>query len=205
MPDVVDDAVSALFRWVRFVAAIVLAVAAAGALTAPLRAEAAGSYGVAPPFTLPDVEGGSFTMPDHRRRVVVLAFVAADCRDACPLIEGQLRRLAETLARQHRLERDVAIVTVEIDPLANSAERVHSLRRKLWTSPGWFFLRGAPAETQRLLAAYDIRTLPRVPGKDLEHATWVYVIDRRGNERELLAPGVNLSPERLLQAVAASQ
>ena len=160
-------------------------------------------YGPAKPFNLTDVATGkTFTLSSHPRRVVVLTFVAADCKEACPRTEGVLRAAAQVLWHRHQLGSQVEIVTIEIDPAFNSAAAVQSLRQRTWPRPGWRFLRDSSPRTKPVLAAYDVQVFARQPGKDVAHSNWVYVIDGRGRESEVLAIDVNLTRDSLLRAIA---
>ena len=158
-------------------------------------------YGLAPDFRLTDVAGGTFQLSAQPRKVVVLTFVAADCRDECPKVEGILRSAAMRLQQTGRLGRAAQIVTVEIDPRTNSIASVQALRRRLWPRAGWAFLRGDAAQTSALVKAYDVYVGPRVLGKDVVHASWVFVITRDLRERAILAPGTNLTTNSVVGAV----
>ena len=50
----------------------------------------------------------------------------------------------------------------------------------------WRFLRDEPAAARSVLAAYDEWTKP-LPNGELDHPARVYLIDRRGNIREIYA------------------
>jgi len=190
---------------VRFVAAAlavsVLAGCGAPRPTSSYPSEIA-DYGSAPALRLPNVDGGRFALDAPPRMTTVLTFVTADCREICPKVENVLLQVARTFHRNGQLGRDIRIVTVEIDPLRNSRKDVQRLRLRLWAQNGWFFLRGSASETRTILRRYDIAIKPRAIGKDLEHAVWVFVIDKRLRERYLLAPGVNLTPAELERDIA---
>jgi cytochrome oxidase Cu insertion factor (SCO1/SenC/PrrC family) len=164
-------------------------------------------YGAAPAFSMPDVAGGSFelTREAAAHRTVVLTFVTADCREECPKVEAVLLSAARVLAQRGSLGRTVDIVTVELDPRTNSRAAVRALRRRLWPHPGWDFLRGSPSETIAVSRAYEIVAAARAPGHDLVHSSYVYVIDDRLRQVALLALDVNLTPGKLLAAIAKSR
>jgi cytochrome oxidase Cu insertion factor (SCO1/SenC/PrrC family) len=150
--------------------------------------------------------GGHFDLAAQAstHRAVLLTFVAADCREECPKIEADLRSAAQRLSKRGMLNRQVEIATVELDPQTNSSRAVRALRYKLWPLPGWAFLRGTPAQTARILHTYGVYVESRKPGKDLVHSSFVYVIDDRLRQVALLAPGVNLTPGKLVDAVDAA-
>ncbi len=163
-------------------------------------------YGPAPAFSLPNVAGGSFRLAREAasHRTVVLTFVTADCQEECPKVEAVLLSAARTLAHRGSLGRSVDIVTVELDPQTNSLAAVSALRSRLWPQQGWDFLRGSPRQTAAVTHAYDVYVSPRVPGHDLVHSSYVYVVNDHLRQVELLALDVNLTPAKLLRAIAKS-
>jgi len=163
-------------------------------------------YGPAPDFTLPNVAGGRFTLSGEAaaHRVVVLTFVTADCREECPKVEAVLRAAARTLQSGARLARSVEIATIELDPATNGLPAVRLLRQRLWPARGWDFLRGSPAETAHVLRDYDVYVEPRARHKDLVHSSYVYIVDDRLRQVDLLALGVNLTSGKLLEAIDAA-
>lgn len=64
--------------------------------------------------------------------------------------------------------------------LADYAERFDAV------DSNWRFLRDEPAAARSVLAAYDEWTKP-LPNGELDHPARVYLIDRRGNIREIYA------------------
>ncbi len=139
------------------------------------------SYGPAVAFTLPDVAGGSYSMSAKPGRYIVLSFVSATCRDACPQIEAILKQAAQLLQQRGELGHNVEFVTVEIDPAHDSLNTVRALRARLWPHPGWAFLRGTPRQSQPILQTYDEMPVPNSSGPDIAHPTFVYVIDPVGH------------------------
>ncbi|TAM75010.1 SCO family protein [bacterium] len=184
-------------------AALLAALTACAPHAASTSAAQASDYGPAPEFTLPNVTGGAFALAAQRGRVVVLSFTAANCTEECPVLEAILQRAARAWKAQGALGPRVTIATMEIDPKTNGTAAVAKLRAKWWPASGWAFLRGNAAQTAPVLKAYDILVLPP-PNKghdDVEHTVEVYVIDPQGRERDILAPGANLSVSALERAV----
>ncbi len=163
-------------------------------------------YGPAPDFSLPNVAGGRFTLSRQAtaHRVVVLTFVTADCQEECPKVEAVLRTAARRLQSDGRLARSVEIATVELDPATNGLAAVRDLRRRLWPGRGWDFLRGSEADTARVLHDYAVYVEPRAKHKDLVHSSYVYIVDDRLRQTDLLALGVNLTSAKLLKAIDAA-
>ena len=192
------------------VLAIPLALAVVGCNVAhrsdSARSDTPRDYGVAPNFRLPNVAGGTFELASvaAAHRAVVLTFVTADCKEECPKVEAILRAAAQRLDTRHLLGRSVEIATIELDPKTNGVASVRALRRKLWPREGWAFLRGSATQTAPILHAYDVYVEPRKPGKDLVHSSYVYVIDDRMRQIDLLGPGVNLTPATVVADAQAA-
>lgn len=172
----------------------------------PAPREGHSDYGSAPDFALPNVAGGRYELAQqvHAHHVVVLSFVAADCREECPKVEAILRSTAQRLAARSARDRQVEIATVELDPQTNSVPTVRQLRSRLWPQRGWAFLRGTPAQTTSVLHAYGVVVEPRKAGRDIVHSSYVYVINDRLRQVDLLAPDVNLTATKLISAVDAT-
>ena len=163
-------------------------------------------YGAAPNFRLPNIAGGTFELTTQAaaHRAVVLTFVTADCKEECPKVEAILRAAAQRLDARHLLGRSVEIATIELDPKTNSVASVRALRRKLWPRRGWAFLRGSAAQTAPTLRDYQVYVQPRKPGKDLVHSSYVYVIDDRMRQIDVLGPRVNLTPAAVVADAQAA-
>lgn len=139
----------------------------------------------APPFTLERSDGGQFRLADLRGKVAVMALVYASCTDACPLITGKLALLQRRLRERRLLGTQVVLLTVTFDPERDSREVLQRYARGFRADPtGWFFLRGTPEETRRLLGAYDVWVRP-APDGEFDHSDRIFLIDQAGRIREI--------------------
>lgn len=119
--------------------------AAASALGSTVPAKASGP--LAPDFSVPTLEGGTFTLSAHRGKPVVLFFMAYWCGTCVP--ESQ------ALAKLHHKYGDrLTIVALDVD-LSSTPERLQTFRQ--WAgAPGyvWAFDQG-----QRVAQTYRVRAL----------------------------------------------
>ena len=139
----------------------------------------------APEFTLQDPSGKPVRLSDYQGRVVLLAFVFTTCPGVCPLISKQMSALQESLKQEGLFGRKANLVSVTVDPETDTAAVLANYAKTYGADPaGWRFLRETPAKTQPVLKAYDEWT-KLLPKGELDHPARVYLIDQRGDIREI--------------------
>jgi protein SCO1/2 len=79
-------------------------------------------------------------------RVVVVAFFFTSCEDACPMV-------AHTLVALQQARRDLAIVSVSLDPEHDTPERLAAWARRYGVKKGWTLVTGSPASMRQLARA----------------------------------------------------
>ena len=139
----------------------------------------------APDFALRDTKGNTVRLSDYRGRVVLLAFVFTTCPGVCPLISRQMSALQVGLKDARLFGRQANLVSVTVDPETDTEKVLAEYAQKFGADPaGWRFLRETPAKTKPVLRAYDewTRLLPK---GELDHPARVYLIDQKGNIREI--------------------
>jgi protein SCO1/2 len=141
----------------------------------------------APDFTLLDSRDHRLKLSELRGRVVLLSFIYTNCATTCPLLTHRMGLLQDRLKDAGLWPRSISFLSVTVDPerdvgsvLAEYAERFDAV------DSNWRFLRDEPAAARSVLAAYDEWTKP-LPNGELDHPARVYLIDRRGNIREIYA------------------
>lgn len=112
---------------------------------------------------LPDLEvwnqdGRSVRFPSEviKDRMAVVSFIYTTCTTACPLTAGRLSKLQETLG--DRLEREVRIVSITLDPTVDTPARLKEYGQKFHARPGWTWLTGASPTVKRLLQEMGVYT-----------------------------------------------
>src|SRR5882724_6306456 len=139
----------------------------------------------APDFALRDTKGSTVRLSDYRGRVVLLAFVFTTCPGVCPLISRQMSALQAGLKDAGLFGRQANLVSVTVDPETDTAKVLAEYAQKFGADPaGWRFLRETPARIRPVLKAYDEWT-KLLPKGELDHPARVYLIDRKGNIREI--------------------
>lgn len=154
-----------------------------------------------------------------RDRVAVLAFAYLRCTGSCPKTTATLREVQRLLG--DRVGRDVAILTVSLDPEHDTPEALARHARDLDVGPGWTFLTGAPADVDAVRRHFGLfdRYDPDAPRTS--HAALVVVGDAQSNRwfaisglgpaSEIaqavlrLAPRPAQPPARILSGAAAAR
>ena len=141
----------------------------------------------APDFTLWDSTGHRVALSAFRGKVVLLSFIYTTCTTTCPLLTHRMTILEDQLQDSGLWPKFVSFLSVTVDPerdtaavLADYAERFHAV------DPDWQFLRDEPARLRPILSDYGEWTRP-LPNGELDHPARVYLIDQRGNIREIYA------------------
>ena len=139
----------------------------------------------APDFALRDTKGSTVRLSDYRGRVVLLAFVFTTCPGVCPLISRQMSALQAGLKEAGLFGRQANLVSVTVDPETDTAPVLARYARAYGADPaGWRFLRETPEKTKPVLHAYDEWT-KLLPKGEIDHPARVYLIDQKGNIREI--------------------
>jgi protein SCO1/2 len=102
-------------------------------------------------------------------RTVVINFIYTSCTTVCPTMGATFVRLQELLGR-----RDVALISVSVDPLTDTPQRLSAWSRRLDARPGWTLVTGEKREVDKLLKALGVFTPDRV-----SHTPTVLVGDAR--------------------------
>lgn len=107
-------------------------------------------------------------------RLVVINFVFTTCTTICPPMGAIFAKLQQNLSPEARAE--VRLVSVSVDPLVDSPERLAQWSRRFGRSPGWTLLTGKKHDVDQVLKALQVFT----PDK-IDHAPLVLVGDDRNH------------------------
>ncbi|HMQ30800.1 MAG TPA: SCO family protein [Chloroflexaceae bacterium] len=143
----------------------------------------------APDFTLTDEQGQPFTLSEQRGKVVVLFFGFTSCPDICP---AELSNLAAATRQLGDAASDVQVALVSLDPERDTSERLAQYVGAF--DPSFKGLRGDAAALAPVARDYGVfyekRELPgSALGYTIDHSGYVYVIDKAGRWREVIANG----------------
>jgi protein SCO1/2 len=139
----------------------------------------------APDFTLDGSNGKKVQLREYAGKVIILEFGYASCQYVCPITLARLKEVYQKLGKDSG---DVKLIFVTVDPERDTPEH---LRDDLATfNPHFLGATGAPDEIATVEKAYGIqaeRVVPKTPGLayEMEHSSFLTVIDRQGNIREL--------------------
>jgi protein SCO1/2 len=139
----------------------------------------------APDFVLRDTSGKPVKLSDYRGRAVLLAFIFTTCPGVCPLISKQMEYLQTQLKSDGLFGSRAVMLSVTIDPETDTAPVLAAYARQYGADPaGWRFLRESEEKTKPILDAYNEWTR-KLPKGDVDHPARVYLVDPKGNIREI--------------------
>ena len=149
--------------------ALVLTVAAhstIGGATAP----------VIPDVVLQDQEGRSVRAYSDviKGRLVVMNFIFTSCTTVCSPMGANFAALQSQLGPHS----DVALVSLSLDPLTDTPQRLKQWSERFGARPGWTLLTGSKDDVDRLLAALRVSS----PNRRGAHADG---LDRQRRDRPL--------------------
>ncbi len=152
-----------------------------------------------PNFELTDQTGGRAKLSDFRGKVAVVNFLYTRCPlpDVCPRLAAAFARLQRRFAG-----RDIALLTVTLDPLYDTPE-VLARYASLWraTPAQWRFLTGTVEQVRRAAALFGIVYWPEEGV--ITHTSTVAVIGRDGRLRASVE-GLNFTAQQLGDLVEAA-
>lgn len=137
----------------RLLASLVLTVVLAAASPVPAVARSGSTpwgAGYIPNVPVQDQEGRTLRFYDDliKDKLVVVSFIYTQCKDICPLVTARLGLLEEKLGE--RVGRDIHFVSVSIDPVHDTPERLKAHATAFHTGPGWTFLTGTPDDIAQI-------------------------------------------------------
>jgi protein SCO1/2 len=112
-------------------------------------------------------------------KTVIINLMFTGCGETCPANTAELAKLNDLLGQ--RMGRDIIMVSLSIDPVADTPARLKQYWESFGAKPGWLFLTGKPGEVDRLrreLGAYDLD--PMIDANPTQHAGFITV----GNDRK---------------------
>lgn len=133
----------------------------------------------APAFRLVDERGVPIALSQFRGRPVIVTFIDPVCRSLCPLEAKELNTAVAATPRATR----PAIVSVSVNPWADSRANFRKDTREWRLVPQWHWAAGRYAQLSPVWKRYKIGVLRTK--KDVSHTEASYVIDANGYQRAL--------------------
>lgn len=145
-----------------------------------------------PDVMLVDQDGARVRFRDLiHGKVVAINFIFTTCATICPPMGANFARLKGLLGK--RVGGEVAMISVSIDPLTDTPERLRAWRSKFDSGSGWTLLTGGKQEVEELLRGLKVFT----PVKETHTPT--ILIGREGAKGWVRANG--LAPAEKLAAL----
>jgi protein SCO1/2 len=108
-------------------------------------------------------------------RVVVVNFIFTSCTTICPTMGATFARVQALLGSR----KDVALLSVSIDPANDTPERLAAWSRRLGGGPGWTLVTGRSPDISEILKSLGVLT-----GEPAAHSPVVLVGDERAGRWE---------------------
>jgi protein SCO1/2 len=86
-----------------------------------------------------------------RGKVVAVNFIFTTCTTVCPPLGATFARLQKDLGE--RAGRDVHLISISVDPVTDTPERLKAWGGKFKAGPGWTFVTGSKPQVDELLRA----------------------------------------------------
>jgi protein SCO1/2 len=129
-------------------------------------------------------------------RIVVMDFVYTSCTTVCPVLSALFAQLQKRLGEE--LGREVALVSVSVDPTRDTPQRLKAYATMHQARPGWVWLTGPKRRMDEVLDG-----LGAYSPNFADHPSMVLIGDGRSGEWTRLFGFP--SPDRLMEQVNALQ
>lgn len=155
----------------------------------------------APDFTLEDAWGRNHNLTDYRGKIVVLNFIYARCKEACPLQSLLLAKIQKQIdATSMRDQVQFVTVATDTEDAASTAEVMRGYGETHGLDPAnWVFLfrgaGGAPDAGINAAKTYGLDFVV-VSGEEQMHGVVTHVIDQQGIMKARFH-GLRFKPEHL--------
>ena len=81
-------------------------------------------------------------------KIVVVMFIYTSCTDICPLTTARMTQIEDRLGAA--VGRDIFIISLTVDPVTDTPERLKEYSRRFATGPGWTFVTGRPEDIRAI-------------------------------------------------------
>jgi protein SCO1 len=113
-----------------------------------------------PDVVLTDQDGQTVHLPALLKdKIAVINTVFTTCTTICPMMGANFTRLQKLLGP--RAGADVLLVSISVDPVNDTPERLKAWRDKFHSGPGWTLLTGAKGDVDYLLRTLQMFTAAR--------------------------------------------
>ena len=126
---------------------------AAATLSGPLHAQSnrwGGDYFPNLPVVTQDGKTLKFYDDVIKGKIVVISFIYTNCPDICPLTTARVSQVEDALGDM--VGRDIFLVSMTVDPVRDTPERLKEFSQAFDARPGWLFLTGKPEDIKAINA-----------------------------------------------------
>jgi len=142
----------------------------------------------APDISFVDQFGNDRRLASLRGRYVLLHAFYGTCLAICPIVIEDVRQLYADLPAGRRDK--LAILSISIDSVRDTTERLHELWREAGASDGWIMAQPTDASLDRVAREFGIWIFARSDGT-INHATDLFLIDPDGRIVHVFSPKPN--------------
>lgn len=89
-------------------------------------------------------------------RMVVVDFIYTSCTTVCPVVSAVMAQAQSKLGA--RVGRDVALLTLTVDPVRDTPARLKEYGGRIGAGPGWTWLTGAKPQVDEVLKVFGAYT-----------------------------------------------
>ncbi|HXC63232.1 MAG TPA: SCO family protein [bacterium] len=153
----------------------------------PAPAPALLHYGPVPAFKLTGMDAKPFASSALAGKVWAASFVYTQCKNSCPMLQAQMRRLSQSLPAGPAF----ALVSITVDPDRDTPQALAAYAQKMGlTDPRWAFLTGPKPVLKKLIQeGFHLAAEPgerqsdarRAP--DILHSSKIVLVDKHGDIR----------------------
>lgn len=147
-----------------------------------------------PSFSLRDYTGAVLSSPSLRGKVTILTFLDTHCKEACPIIAGELASTAALLTPDER--RQVVFVAITSDPTGDTPAAIRAFLQRHHALRTLHYLSGPVPTLRRLWHTFQI--LSSLESGDADtHSAPVRIYSRDGIWLATQHAGADLNPANL--------
>ena len=151
-----------------------------------------------PPFELRGYDGSLVRSSELLGKVVVLTFLDTKCREACPIIAGEVATAWRLLSRRERQQ--AVAVAISTDPRDDTPGNIRAFLRRHRALGTFRYLTGPIPEMKRLWHSFQI--LSSLESGDADtHSAPVRIYSRDGVWLATQHAGADLTPRNLAHDV----
>ncbi len=141
--------------------------------------------GPAPRTVLVDSAGKPFDLSALKGKVVVVSFVYTTCSGVCPATTQSMVGVRTALKEAGLWGHSVEFVSITLDPRRDTPEVLRTYAKAFRVDdPAWHFLTGPADEVQSVIRDWGM-WVKALPSGVLDHPSRVFLLDRRGHQREI--------------------